>query len=178
MRSAMNRPTEHETDLSGFQLFNKLTEEEFGRLNFDKTCSVHKKSTVIYREGSRLTGFYCVTRGIVKIFKTGIVSEKLETNVHSQFARGTRKIMPKICNKNCQTCINACPVQAISFLKERGANDCVMASLIAAPEGVKRLSSDHPDVPIYTAVLDRELNEHGFILPGLGDAGDRTFGTL
>ena len=53
-----------------------------------------------------------------KIFKTGIVSEKLETNVHSQFARGTRKIMPKICNKNCQTCINACPVQAISFLKE------------------------------------------------------------
>ncbi|MFZ1292355.1 MAG: uracil phosphoribosyltransferase [Melioribacteraceae bacterium] len=67
---------------------------------------------------------------------------------------------------------------AISFLKERGANDCVMASLIAAPEGVKRLSSDHPDVPIYTAVLDRELNEHGFILPGLGDAGDRTFGTL
>ncbi|MBK6281924.1 MAG: Crp/Fnr family transcriptional regulator [Draconibacterium sp.] len=72
MRSAMNRPTEHETDLSGFQLFNKLTEEEFGRLNFDKTCSVYKKSTVIYREGSRLTGFYCVTRGIVKIFKTGI----------------------------------------------------------------------------------------------------------
>ncbi|MBK7980033.1 MAG: uracil phosphoribosyltransferase [Ignavibacteriae bacterium] len=67
---------------------------------------------------------------------------------------------------------------AISFLKHRGANDCVMASLIAAPEGVVRLSGDHPDVPIYTAVLDRELNEHGFILPGLGDAGDRTFGTL
>jgi uracil phosphoribosyltransferase len=67
---------------------------------------------------------------------------------------------------------------AFSFLKERGANDCVMASLIASPQGVERLSSDHPDVPIYTAVLDRELNEHGFILPGLGDAGDRTFGTL
>ncbi|MBK8945678.1 MAG: uracil phosphoribosyltransferase [Ignavibacteriae bacterium] len=67
---------------------------------------------------------------------------------------------------------------AMTFLKDRGANDLVMASLIAAPEGVKRLSDDHPDVPIYTAMLDRELNEHGFILPGLGDAGDRTFGTL
>lgn len=67
---------------------------------------------------------------------------------------------------------------AFTFLKNRGATDCVMASLIASPEGVTKLSSDHPDVPIYTAVLDRELNEHGFILPGLGDAGDRTFGTL
>lgn len=67
---------------------------------------------------------------------------------------------------------------AFTFLKERGAVDCVMASLIAAPEGVNKLTEDHPDVPIYTAVLDRELNENGFILPGLGDAGDRTFGTL
>lgn len=67
---------------------------------------------------------------------------------------------------------------AFTFLKNRGANDCVMASLIASPEGVEKLSTDHPDVPIYTAMLDRELNENGFILPGLGDAGDRTFGTL
>lgn len=67
---------------------------------------------------------------------------------------------------------------AFTFLKDKGANDCVMASLIASPEGIEKLSSDHPDVPIYTAVLDRQLNENGFILPGLGDAGDRTFGTL
>lgn len=67
---------------------------------------------------------------------------------------------------------------AFTFLKNRGAVDCVMASLIASPEGVKRLSADHPDVPIYTAALDRQLNENGYILPGLGDAGDRTFGTL
>lgn len=67
---------------------------------------------------------------------------------------------------------------AFTFLKNKGAVDCVMASLIASPEGVEKLSSDHPDVPIYTAVLDRELNKNGFILPGLGDAGDRTFGTL
>lgn len=67
---------------------------------------------------------------------------------------------------------------AFTFLKNRGANDLILASLIAAPEGVKKLNQDHPDVKIYIAALDRELNEQGFILPGLGDAGDRTFGTL
>ncbi|MCK3686111.1 Crp/Fnr family transcriptional regulator [Maribellus sp. YY47] len=72
MRSAIKRPSEAESDLSGFQLFKKLTEDEFNRLNFEKTCSIYKKGTIIYREGSRLTGFFCVTRGIIKIYKTGI----------------------------------------------------------------------------------------------------------
>ena len=72
MRSAIKRPTEEETNLSGFQLFMKLNEEEFNRLNYEKTCSLYKKGSIIYREGSRLTGFFCVTKGIVKIYKTGI----------------------------------------------------------------------------------------------------------
>ena len=72
MRISINRPTEEECELSGFQLFKKLTEQEFARLNYDKTCSLYKKGSIIYREGSRLTGFYCVTKGIVKILKTGI----------------------------------------------------------------------------------------------------------
>jgi uracil phosphoribosyltransferase len=67
---------------------------------------------------------------------------------------------------------------AISFLKERGAKDFVFASLVAAPEGVNKLLKDHPDVIIFSAALDRQLNKKGYILPGLGDAGDRTFGTL
>ncbi len=67
---------------------------------------------------------------------------------------------------------------AFSFLKQKGARDCSLACLISAPEGVRKMERDHPDVKIYTAVLDRELNENGYILPGLGDAGDRTFGTL
>jgi uracil phosphoribosyltransferase len=67
---------------------------------------------------------------------------------------------------------------AVHFLKERGASDCLMVCLIASPEGVGKMYKDHPDVPIFTSALDRELNENGFILPGLGDAGDRTFGTL
>ncbi|SHI94555.1 cAMP-binding domain of CRP or a regulatory subunit of cAMP-dependent protein kinases [Tangfeifania diversioriginum] len=72
MRSVIKRPTEAETDLSGFHLFKKLDENEFNRLNYEKTCSLYKKGTIIYREGSRLTGFFCVTRGIVKVLKTGI----------------------------------------------------------------------------------------------------------
>ncbi len=67
---------------------------------------------------------------------------------------------------------------AVQFLKDKGAREIFMACLIASPEGVARLSLDHPDVKIFTATLDRELNDHGYILPGLGDAGDRTFGTL
>jgi len=72
MRNTIKRPTEEEANLSGFQLFKKLNDDEFNRLNYEKTCSVYKKATIIYREGSRLTGFFCVTRGIIKIFKTGI----------------------------------------------------------------------------------------------------------
>ena len=67
---------------------------------------------------------------------------------------------------------------AFSYLKERGARDCTLACLIAAPEGVKKMGEDHADVKVFTASFDRELNSVGYILPGLGDAGDRTFGTL
>jgi uracil phosphoribosyltransferase len=66
---------------------------------------------------------------------------------------------------------------AISYLKDRGARNIRMASLVAAPEGVKRILKAHSDVRIYTCALDRELNSKGYILPGLGDAGDRLFGT-
>jgi uracil phosphoribosyltransferase len=66
---------------------------------------------------------------------------------------------------------------AISFLKNKGAKRIRFVSLLAAPEGVKKITRDHPDVKIFTAVLDRQLNTHGYILPGLGDAGDRIFGT-
>ncbi len=66
---------------------------------------------------------------------------------------------------------------AISFLKQRGCNHIKLVNLIAAPEGVKRIEEDHPDVDIYVAAIDEYLNDHGYIVPGLGDAGDRLFGT-
>jgi len=66
---------------------------------------------------------------------------------------------------------------AISGLKKRGARRITLMCLVAAPEGVRALGRAHPDVPVYAAALDRELNASGYILPGLGDAGDRLFGT-
>jgi uracil phosphoribosyltransferase len=68
-------------------------------------------------------------------------------------------------------------VAAVSALKDAGARRIRFLSIVAAPEGVGRLLANHPEVPVFTAALDRELNEHGYILPGLGDAGDRLFGT-
>ncbi len=68
--------------------------------------------------------------------------------------------------------------EAINYLKKRGVKNLIFACLVAAPEGIKKLLSEHPDVRIFGAAQDRELNNKGYILPGLGDAGDRTFGTL
>ena len=66
---------------------------------------------------------------------------------------------------------------AISQIKKRGVKNLKFIGIIAAPEGLKRLQETHPDVDIYVAALDEKLNEHGYIVPGLGDAGDRIFGT-
>jgi uracil phosphoribosyltransferase len=68
-------------------------------------------------------------------------------------------------------------VAAIDMLKERGARNLRFLCLLAAPEGVERMRQAHPDVPIFTAALDERLDDHGYIVPGLGDAGDRMFGT-
>jgi uracil phosphoribosyltransferase len=68
-------------------------------------------------------------------------------------------------------------IAALERLKARGAHDLRFVCLLAAPEGVAALREAHPDVPIFTAALDRELNDKGYILPGLGDAGDRIYGT-
>lgn len=68
-------------------------------------------------------------------------------------------------------------VDAVTTLKRAGAQRVRFLCLVACPEGVQRMQAAHPDVPIYTAALDRQLNDRGYILPGLGDAGDRLFGT-
>ncbi|MBR5268726.1 MAG: uracil phosphoribosyltransferase [Lachnospiraceae bacterium] len=68
-------------------------------------------------------------------------------------------------------------VDAIKLIKQRGGKDISFLCVIAAPEGVERLHAEHPDVKIFVGNLDRQLNEHAYICPGLGDAGDRIFGT-
>lgn len=66
---------------------------------------------------------------------------------------------------------------AIQFIKDRGGSNIKLVCLVAAPEGVARIQRDHSDVEIYVAAVDERLNDHGYIVPGLGDAGDRLFGT-
>ncbi len=68
-------------------------------------------------------------------------------------------------------------IAAIQRLKEAGASDITFVCLLAAPEGIEAFGDAHPDVPIFTAAIDSHLNEHGYIVPGLGDAGDRLYGT-
>src|ERR1041384_1789847 len=66
---------------------------------------------------------------------------------------------------------------AVKAVKKAGARSVTLVCLVAAPEGIEHMQSEHPDVRIVTAAADRELNERGYILPGLGDAGDRLYGT-
>src|SRR5437763_3021712 len=66
---------------------------------------------------------------------------------------------------------------AASLLKSRGARDIRFVCLLAAPEGIKQFQTEHPEIPVWTAAIDERLNDHGYIVPGLGDAGDRMFGT-
>lgn len=68
-------------------------------------------------------------------------------------------------------------IAAISQLKAAGANNVKFVCVLAAPEGVQKFATAHPDVPIFTAAVDEKLNDHGYIVPGLGDAGDRMYGT-
>lgn len=91
--------------------------------------------------------------------------------------------MPKVSNPLVLLCdpmiaTGGSAVDAISNLKSKGYNNIRMLALVGAPVGIEKIHKAHPDVDIYIASLDKELNEHGYIIPGLGDAGDRIFGTL
>jgi uracil phosphoribosyltransferase len=68
-------------------------------------------------------------------------------------------------------------IAAVDKLKSRGATNIRFVCLLAAPEGIERFTNAHPDVPVFTASIDSHLNDHGYIVPGLGDAGDRMYGT-
>ena len=67
---------------------------------------------------------------------------------------------------------------ALTLLKDKGASNIILMCLVAAPKGVEVVTKDHPDIPVYVAAIDESLNEHAYIVPGLGDAGDRIFGTF
>jgi uracil phosphoribosyltransferase len=94
---------------------------------------------------------------------------------YSKFPRGLDRSLILLLDPMLATGGSACA--AITFLKDKGARRIRLVVLVAAPEGARRVRREHPDVDIYAAVLDKKLNKLGYILPGLGDAGDRIFGT-
>lgn len=123
---------------------------------------------------------------------TGILDVMPEARVgHLGLARDEKTLQPIVYLQKLPRDLDAGPVvlvdpmlatggsavQAITILRRAGATDLRLLCLVASPEGVMRVGREHPDVMIYTAALDRQLNEQGFILPGLGDAGDRMYGT-
>jgi uracil phosphoribosyltransferase len=94
---------------------------------------------------------------------------------YSKFPRGLDSSVILLLDPMLATGGSACA--AITFLKDKGARRIRLVVLVAAPEGARKVGREHPDVDIYAAVLDKKLNKKGYILPGLGDAGDRIFGT-
>ena len=108
--------------------------------------------------------------GLYRDPKTLVAVEYYFKMPHSMHERDAIVLDPMLATGNSA-------VAAVDRLKETNPRSIRFVCLLAAPEGIKNFSEAHPDVPIYTAAIDRGLNDHGYILPGLGDAGDRMFGT-
>lgn len=126
----------------------------------------------------------CMTEGILEVMPEARVG-------HLGLARDEQTLEPVVYLRKLPRDLHAGPVllvdpmlatggsacQAATILREAGVRDLRMLCLVASPEGVARMGREHPEVRIYAAALDRGLNDRGFILPGLGDAGDRMYGT-
>jgi uracil phosphoribosyltransferase len=126
----------------------------------------------------------CMAEGVLEMMPEARVG-------HLGMARDERTLQPVVYLRKLPKDLDAGPVilvdpmlatggsasAAIRLLREAGAKDLRLICLVAAPEGVARIRTDHPDVTVYTAALDRGLDERGYIRPGLGDAGDRMYGT-
>jgi uracil phosphoribosyltransferase len=111
--------------------------------------------------------------GHVGLYRDELTLEPVD--YYSKFPRSLNKSLVLLLDPMLAT--GGSGAAAITFLKMKGAKKIRFVTLLAAPEGVRRVARAHPDVRIFSTVLDRGLNEHGYILPGLGDAGDRIFGT-
>jgi len=111
--------------------------------------------------------------GHVGLYRNELTLEPVD--YYSKFPRSLNKSLVLLLDPMLAT--GGSGAAALSFLKRKGAKYIRFVTLLAAPEGVRRVTHAHPDVRIFSTVLDRGLNEQGYILPGLGDAGDRIFGT-
>ena len=132
----------------------------------------------ILRAGLGMVGGLLTLMPAAKVGHIGLYRDEETHEPHEYYCKlpdpiEQRKII--VCDPMLATGGSA--VAAINFIKQRGGRDITFMCIIAAPEGLERLHREHPDVQIYVGHLDRELNDRAYICPGLGDAGDRIFGT-
>ena len=125
-----------------------------------------------------------MVNGIHNLFPTakvghiGVYRDEETLTAHEYYCKLPDGVQDKIVYVlDAMLATGACACKTISILKERGCKNIKFMSIVASPEGVTRLAKVHPDVKIYLATLDEGINSSGYILPGLGDAGDRMFGT-
>lgn len=112
-----------------------------------------------------------------RIGHIGIYRDEVTLEPHEYYFKLPKVENPLVVVVDPMLATGGSAVAAISSIKKRGYNNIRMATLVASPLGIEKVTKAHPDVNIYVAAIDEKLNEHGYILPGLGDAGDRIFGT-
>ena len=114
----------------------------------------------------------------VKIAHIGLYRDEETLEPHTYFAKYPKNLDKAVCMiVDPMLATGGSAIEAIRLIKKQGALDIKLVCLVGAPEGVEAVKNAHPDVDIYLAALDEKLNEKGYIVPGLGDAGDRIFGT-
>lgn len=184
---------------TGFRPFRALLAQIAGLMVFEVTRGFPTRPVPITTPMEPTTGrrlAQVVT--IVPVLRAGlgmaegILEVMPEARVgHLGMARNEQTLEPVVYLNKLPTDLDAGPVlvvdpmlatggsacEAISILRDRGARDLRLVCLVASPEGVQRMLDEHPDVRVYTAALDRQIDTRGYILPGLGDAGDRMYGT-
>lgn len=184
---------------TSFRAFRALLAQIAGLMVYEVTRSFETVEVQVETPMQRTSGWRVETPiTVVPVLRAGlgmtggILEVMPEARIgHLGLARDEATLEPKAYLNKLPSDLDAGPVilvdpmlatggsasAACTMLRESGARDLRMICLVAAPEGVKRMNEDHPDVTVYAAGLDERLNEQGYIIPGLGDAGDRLFGT-
>jgi uracil phosphoribosyltransferase len=185
---------------TGHKEFRELVEEIAMLMAFEATSDLPTRTTEVVTPLARATGAtiagqevavvpilragLAMETGVLRLMPTahvghiGIYRDPSSLDPHTYYC----KLPPDIADRQVlvvdpMLATGGSAVEAIGLLKGRGARVIRLMVLIAAPEGIRRVQAGHPDVDIYTAAVDERLNDHGYILPGLGDAGDRLYGT-
>ena len=185
---------------TGFRPFRALIAQIAGLMVFEVTRNFPTEDVTVTTPMEQTTGKrLSTTITVVPVLRAGlgmaegILEVMPEARVgHLGMARNEQTLEPTVYLKKLPAAMSEGPVilvdpmlatggsasEAAALLKQAGAKDLSMICLVAAPEGVRRMNRDHPDVTVHAAAIDRQLDNKGYICPGLGDAGDRMYGTV